>query len=143
MKGSAGRWLLTAAMLVAGVRLWMQVRGKTKTPFDEWVVGWGVTFFFLSILAEAYPGAAGSIAGTIVVGDFLINGETLFEDLSSLTQGAETGQILSSDPFAASSSSSAPASSTVLDTGKGAGQTGPTGAGVTQPGGGGREVGAS
>lgn len=95
------RWVLTAAILIAGIRLWMQVRGKTKTPFAEWAIGWGSLFFFLALVSEAYPQAASGLAGTIVVGDFLVNGASLFEDLSSVVTGAETGPILVDQPFAA------------------------------------------
>lgn len=105
MKGK--RWVLTAAMLVAGIRLWMQVRGKTKTPFAEWAIGWGVTFMFLALLAESYPAAAGPLAGTIVTGDFLVNGSSLFDDLTGLVTGATGGSTLVADPFAATAGSPA------------------------------------
>jgi hypothetical protein len=98
--------VLTAAILVAGIRLWMQVRGKTKTPFAEWAIGWGSLFFFLALVSEAYPQAASSLAGTIVVGDFLVNGASLFEDLTGVVKGAETGPILVDTPFAATAQAS-------------------------------------
>jgi len=95
------QWLITAAALIGGVRLWMQIRGKTKTPFSEWAVGYGALFVFLAVLTEAMPQAAGALAGTVVVGDFLVNGASLFEDLSSVVTGTETGAILTDAPFAA------------------------------------------
>ncbi len=109
MKGK--RWVITAALLVAGIRMWMQVRGKTKTPFAEWVIGWGALFFFLAMMAEVYPAAAAPLAGTVVVGDFLTNGASLFDDLTGLVSGTLTGPILVNEPFAAAStaSSSSPA----------------------------------
>jgi hypothetical protein len=99
-------WVITAAALIGGIRLWMQIRGKAKTPFPEWAVGFGALFVFLALLAEFAPAAAGPLAGTIVVGDFLANGEGLFEDVSSVVTGTETGSILSPTPFASTSSSS-------------------------------------
>ena len=100
--GAAGgkRMLVTAALLVAGIRMWMQVRGKAKTPFAEWAIGWGALFFLLSIFSEAYPAGAGSLALTIVVGDVLVNGTSLFTDISGAITGAEKGQpVLAPTPF--------------------------------------------
>ena len=98
------RWVLTSAMLVAGIRLWMQLRGKTKTPFGEWAVGWGVTFFFVAMLSEEYPQAAGALAGTIVVGAFLVNGASLFEDMTS---AVSSGAGFVDKPFAPGSQAAA------------------------------------
>lgn len=87
MKGR--RWVLSAALLVAGLRLWQQLRGTTKTPFNEWAIGWGVTFFAIALISEVSPQAAGGLAGTLVLGDFLVNGASLFEDMTSaLSTGA-------------------------------------------------------
>ena len=100
MKGKP--WVITAAALVAGIRLWMQVRGKTKTPFAEWAVGFGALFVFLALMAEWAPYAAGPLAGVIVVGDVLQNGASLFEDISTDVTGTDSGgQILTATPFAA------------------------------------------
>lgn len=96
-------WIVTAAIMVAGIRMWMQVRGKAKTPFSEFAVGWSVLFFFLALVTEASPGAGAPLAMLVVVSDFLINGQSLFEDLSSLTTSAETTPILTPQPFAAGS----------------------------------------
>ena len=58
MSRAAGRnALLTSAMIVAGIRMWNQLRGKTKTPFSEWAIGWGATFFILSVMSEVAPTA--------------------------------------------------------------------------------------
>lgn len=98
------RWIVTAALIVAGIRLWMQVRGKTKTPFDEWVVGWGALFMLLAIFSETGPAGeqlAAGLAGTVVLGDVLVNGSSLFEDISGAIKGAEKGQpVLTPSPFA-------------------------------------------
>lgn len=99
MKGKP--WVLTAAAMVAGIRLWMQVRGKTKTPFAEWAVGWGALFMFLAIASEFVPDAAGPLAGLIVTADVLANGASLFEDVSSVVTGADAGSVLTAEPFAA------------------------------------------
>ena len=106
-------WVVTSAAMIAGIRLWMQVRGKTKTPFAEWAVGFGALMVFLAVMAEWAPAAAAPLAGTIVVGDFLQNGASLFEDLSKIITGQEKGSVLSTTPFsstpAASSSHATPA----------------------------------
>jgi hypothetical protein len=100
-------WVITSAALIAGVRLWMQVRGKTKTPFREWIVGYGALFVILSVLAEAMPSAAAPLAGTIVLSDFLLNGEALFTDLSSIITGGESADsVLVATPFAPSTPTS-------------------------------------
>lgn len=96
--------LITSAMLVAGIRLWMQIRGKTKTPFQEWAIGWGATFFFLAVLSEAAPTAAGSLSLLIATSDFLINGVGLTQDITGLVSGTETSSDAGfvANPFASS-----------------------------------------
>lgn len=92
--------VVTAAIIVAGLRLWMQVRGKTKTPFGEWAIGWGALFLILSLMSEAAPGGAGMLALIVVVGDVLANGATLMTDVEGAITGAEKGQpILTPAPF--------------------------------------------
>ncbi len=93
--------LLTAAMIIAGIRMWNQLRGKTKTPFREWAVGWGALFFMLSLLSEIAPGAAGSFALMIAFTDFLVNGVSLTTDISKVVTGAEKGNTFVEQPFAA------------------------------------------
>lgn len=91
--------LLTSAMLVAGIRLWMQIRGKAKTPFNEWAVGWGATFFVLSLMSEVAPTGAGMLALLVAVADFLNNGVSLTTDLTNVVTGSEKGPILTAQPF--------------------------------------------
>jgi hypothetical protein len=99
MKGGKS-WVITSAVIIAGIRLWMQVRGKTKTPFAEWAVGYCALFFFLAIMSEWAEPAAASLAGIVVVGDVLTNGSSLFEDVSTVVTGTEAGgQILTPTPF--------------------------------------------
>jgi hypothetical protein len=98
--GFGKKWVITAAVIVLGIRLWMQVRGKTKTPFAEFIVGYCALFFFLAIVSEWAEPAAASLAGIVVVGDVLTNGASLFEDVSSVVTGTEKGgQILTPTPF--------------------------------------------
>lgn len=98
--------LITAAMIVAGIRLWLQVRGKTKTPFNEWAIGWGATFFFLAVLSEVSPTSAGSLSLVIAVSDFLANAVNLTTDIESLIGNApgsnksSGGSVLVQQPFA-------------------------------------------
>lgn len=98
MKGQ--RMIVTAALIVAGIRLWMQMRGKTKTPFPEWAIGWGALFLLLSLGAEISPEASGMLALTVVVGDFLMNGTSLFNDVTSSITDAQKGKgVFSATPF--------------------------------------------
>jgi hypothetical protein len=86
-------------MVVAAIRLWTQVRGKSKTPFHEWAVGWGALFFMLALLSEAAPGTANSLAILVAFTDFLVNGVNLTTDLSNIITGSETGNVLVDQPF--------------------------------------------
>lgn len=140
MKGQ--RALVTSAIVVAGIRLWMQLRGKTKTSLSEWAIGWGVTFFFLSMLSDAFPQGAGALASMIAVGDFLANGTTLFTDISSVVTGSEKGSSLFvSNPFGGSTptaSADTGTSSSSTSSGSSSGTQGPLSGsgsprGVNQP----------
>ena len=97
---NAKSMLVTAAMIIAAIRLWMQVRGKTKTPFIEWAIAWGALFFILALVAEASPAAATSLAFIVVVSDFLKNGVSLTTDISSVVKGSESGNVFVAQPFA-------------------------------------------
>lgn len=114
------RLVLTSAILVAGLRMWMQLRGKTKTPFGEWAVGWGVTYFFLALISEEYERAAGTLAAIIAVGAFLQNGTTLFKDMTGAVSG---GAGFVPTPFTATTTTTAASSSAPT---RGAASTGPT-----------------
>lgn len=106
MKKSGGQTaLITAAMVIAGIRLWSQLRGKAKTPFNEWAIGWGAMFFTLALLSEVAPTAAGALAWIAVVSDFLQNGVSLTTDVSSIITGQEKGDTFVPQPFAPGSQS--------------------------------------
>lgn len=99
--------IITVAIVVGGIRLWMQLRGKTTTPFSEWAIGYGVLIIFLAFLAESYPPAAAPLAGTVIVGDVLKNGAGLFEDITAAIGQAGSGQsIFKSNPFSPGSQQS-------------------------------------
>lgn len=111
MISSAGsrRTIVTVAVVVAGIRLWMQVRGKTTTPFGEWAVGWGALFFILSLYSEIAPQGAAMFSLIVATADVVKNGTSLFTDVSSVVTGAEkqgSSTVLSPTPF------SGPASTT-------------------------------
>jgi hypothetical protein len=102
MSKAGGRTaLITSAMLVAGIRLWLQIRGKTTTPFSQWAIGWGATFFILSLLSEAAPSAAGSLSLVIATSDFLKNGVGLTTDISSLIGNTEAVGSPATSPLVA------------------------------------------
>lgn len=113
--------LITSAMVVAGIRLYLQIRGKTTTPLQEWVVGWGATFFILALLSDAAPSAAGSLSILIAFSDFLINGVALTTDLEDIVTGAAGGNgLLVDNPLSGTASST---TSTTTGNGKNANQT--------------------
>jgi hypothetical protein len=109
--------LITSALVIAGIRMWAQLRGTAKTPFSEWAIGWGAMFFILSLVSEVAPGAAGMLSLIAAVSDFLQNGVSLTTDLSGLVTGASTGPVLVAQPFAATAAP-APASTTAPATAK-------------------------
>lgn len=101
MSKDAGRGaLITSAMIVAGIRMWMQLRGKTKTPFNEWAIGWGATYFILALISEVSATAAGSLALVVAFSDFLVNGVGLTTDISAAITGTEGGSTFVQAPFA-------------------------------------------
>ena len=90
MSKAGGRTaLMTSALIVAGIRMWSQLRGKSQTPFSEWAIGWGATFFILSLLSEVAPTAAGSLSLIVAFSDFLKNGVSLTTDISSIITNAQ------------------------------------------------------
>lgn len=99
-KDGARTALITSAMFVAGIRMWLQIRGKTTSSFQEWAVGWGATFFVLALLSEAMPTAAGGLSLVIAFSDFLENGVTLTTDIEKVVKGKLSGNVLSDGPFA-------------------------------------------
>ena len=103
MKGK--RWVLTAALIVAAIRMWQEIRATTKTPFPEWAVGWGALFFLLSILSEVAEGPAAYLATMVVLGDLLTNGASLFTDVNKAVTGTETGTLFPGVPGAATAPS--------------------------------------
>lgn len=105
--------LITAALVVAAIRIWMQVRGKATTPFTEWAIGWGATFFILSLISEAAPSAAGALSLIVVVSDFLKNGVGITTDISSLITSSEKSGTAPSSLFVASPFTPTPAVSSV------------------------------
>lgn len=86
--------LLTAAMVIAAIRIWTQMRGKAKTPFVEWAIGWGALFFILALLASVSPLAAAMLAWLVAIADFLTNGVSLTQDISTSITQAEKGQTI-------------------------------------------------
>jgi hypothetical protein len=83
-------------MFIVAIRMWAQLRGKSKTPFREWLVGWGALFFMLTLIP---PAAGNSIAVMVAFTDFLVNGVELTTDLSNIVTGAEKGNVLVDHPF--------------------------------------------
>jgi hypothetical protein len=87
------RWVLTAALVIAAIRMWQEVRGQAKEPWTEWAVGWGALFFLLAILSEVAEGPAAYLATLVVIGDLLQNGSSLFSDVNKVVSGSETGTL--------------------------------------------------
>ena len=76
-------------LVVVAIRMWMQLRGKTKTPFNEWAIGFGALFFILALVSEVTENGAASLALLVALSDFLINGESLTTDVSNLITNTE------------------------------------------------------
>lgn len=55
----------------------------TPPPPGTWVVGWGVEWFTISMLALASPQLAGSFALLIIVSTILLNGKPIGKDVSA------------------------------------------------------------
>lgn len=102
--GTARRTVVTVALLLAAVRGWQTFSGTAKTPFAEWAIGWGATFFFLALLSEPLPAAAGGLSLVIGVGDFLSNGAML---TSSLEGALASSAAPAAAPAAEASTSAA------------------------------------
>lgn len=98
--------LVTCAMIIAAMRFWLQIRGKTTSTMQEWLVGWGATFFILSIIADVSPGTAGVFAITLTLADFLKNGVTLTNDLEGVVTGATKGSVLPDNPISSTENAS-------------------------------------
>lgn len=91
--------LITSAMVVATIRIWTQLRGKARTPFNEWAIGWGATFFILALLTDVIPVAGGALAMVVAGSDFLRNGVSLTTDISNVITGREKGDTFVPHPF--------------------------------------------
>ena len=104
------RAIIFGMLVVVAIRMWMQLRGKTKTPFNEWAIGFGALFFILALLSEISENGASSLALLVALSDFLINGESLTTDVSNVISGSETSNspVFVPTPFAATTNSTAP-----------------------------------
>lgn len=119
---TARRWVVTSALVVGvvyGYRYVVEGEGSGNLmSVPEFFTAWGVVYLVLGIAAEFAPRFAGPFALTIMAGDLLAQSKQVAADVTKKT-GTPTTKTTTT------------------------GATGSTGAGVTQPGGGGREVGAS
>jgi hypothetical protein len=57
-------------------------KGEPAPP-GTWVVGWGVTWFTISMLALASPSTAGSFSLLIIVSTILLNGQHIGKDVGA------------------------------------------------------------
>jgi hypothetical protein len=84
-----------AAVMVAGVYAYRRlVEPATKTPpapIAHFVIGFGVTFIVLALLAQSAPALGGMMAILIAVGDLLVNGTTLTRDLTGALNATAKG----------------------------------------------------
>lgn len=103
--------VVTSALLVSGMYLYRRLvepigeRQKRKPtsakslaegtigrgellPTGTWVVGFGVTYIVISILASVSPTAGGYSAILVATSSFLANGETLLQDLQTSSKSS-------------------------------------------------------
>ncbi len=89
---SANSMIRLAALAIGGIYLYRRFTegtaeelkaSTTIAPLGQFVIGWGVVFFGLSLLAPAAPTLAGNIALLTVVGSVLTNGTQISKDLSA------------------------------------------------------------
>jgi hypothetical protein len=79
-----------SALVVAAIYLYRRFTEGTAeelkasekvTPLGRWLVGFGVVFFGLSVMAGPFPGAAGDLAILLALGSLLTNGIQISKDL--------------------------------------------------------------
>lgn len=73
-----------------------KVIGAEPAPasLGAFAVGFGFTFFSLAVIATFAPNLAGSFAVTVAVGDVLVNGASVFVDVSDqVGHTARTGKV--------------------------------------------------
>ncbi|HWD76348.1 MAG TPA: hypothetical protein VG371_14500 [Solirubrobacteraceae bacterium] len=106
--GRAQRWVLTAAILTAVIYAFRRTvepaastapakggkaaallgAGSPPPPLGQWAVAYATGFVFLSLLTLGAPELAASLAGMMVVGGLLTNGNSIATDISQLEGGA-------------------------------------------------------
>jgi hypothetical protein len=99
--GQAEKWVITSALVVAGVygyrRLTEQPTSPPVTlkelagagqlpPLGAWATAWGFTFLVVSIIATAAPELGAAFAILIATGDLMTNAQSIFKDV-----GAQSG----------------------------------------------------
>lgn len=87
MKNAKGI-IVTTAIILGGMRVWLQLHGQTTSTFRQWVIGFGALMFGLAVLSEWSAAAAGGFALLIVVTDLIENGKPLFDSITSAIKTA-------------------------------------------------------
>lgn len=97
----ANSTIKVSALVVGGVYLYRRFTegtaeelkaSETVTPLGRFIIGWGVVFFGLSVLAGPLPGGAGNLAILLVLGTLLTNGVQVSKDLNK-GLGRERGKV--------------------------------------------------
>jgi hypothetical protein len=83
-----------SAFTVAGVfayRKLVEPKPKgTSPPTSHFVVGFGVVFVSLAVIAQAAPELGGMFAVLVAVGDLLANGQAIAKDITNALGVAKT-----------------------------------------------------
>jgi hypothetical protein len=95
---SANQMIKISALVIGGVYLYRRFTegtaeelkaSKKLTPLPRFIVGWGVVFVGLSVIAPATPTLAGNMALMVMIASLLANGTEISKDLQAgLKEGA-------------------------------------------------------
>ena len=96
---TAERWIVTSALVVAGVYGYRRLTEQPATPpvtvkqlagvgqlppLGAWATAWGFTFLVIAIIGTAAPELGAAFAILIATGDLLTNASSIFQDVTKL-----------------------------------------------------------
>lgn len=91
-EAKADSTIKVAALVVGGVYLYRRFTegtaeelkaSETVAPLGRFIIGWGVVFFTLSVLAGYWPALAGELAILLMITTLLINGSQIAKDITA------------------------------------------------------------
>lgn len=87
-----------SAFVIAGIFAYRKLTeqalpNNAKNPVPQtahFVIGFGFTFIFLSLMAQAAPTFGGMMAILVATGDFLVNGQAILSDVTTGLKQTQT-----------------------------------------------------